>query len=441
MTLLFLQYTGQRVLFRDVGKRLSPLSILLLLFLNTGCAGDLFSPPRKAVHDQVDPVPPKAQIIIANNMVYQNNRAGVRVRGNVPVEISKCDVYQNGRAGINLEHSAKAIIKNNNIFQNSMAGIASNNAALLQIHRNLVHQNEQGGIRIRKGEKSQPAPDYVFLRHNKIFHNKQGGLYTIANTNFPIELTVSDNALYRNQEAGIRVENNVHMTVINNNLYKNGTAGVAAYASGDIPPMFDIYQNKIFFNQGAGVFVNAGITGQIGISNNLIYNNFRAGIASGLWGKSDNAFINLEIFHNTIVGNGSDTEGAGIRNDSKGRVIIKNNIVAYNFTTGIMTRACKKASYNLLFANGETSAEKDTSDNLSFLTDRMQQSGCIEGHWDILAPPRFINPDQYDFSLHEGSPAQNSADSIQTPYFLNIGSSDLGATLFLLPDEPLQERP
>ena len=341
-----------------------------------------------------------------------------------------------------LENSAEASIEDNNIFQNKMAGISANNATQILVKKSLIHQNGQGGIRIRKDEKSQPAPTYVSLQQNKIFLNKQGGIHTIANTPYPIQLTVSGNSIYRNQETGIRVEDNVRITAENNKIYKNKTAGISAYITADIPPVLDVYQNNIYFNSGAGIFIHGGITGQIGLSNNLIYGNHRAGIACGLWGETGNNRIDLEIFHNTIVGNGSDEEGAGIRNDSRGRVIIKNNIIAYNFTTGIMTYGCGDSSYNLLFANGETSAIEDTSSNLFFLTEKVQYSGCPgRQRGDVLGAPLFVNPDKYNFSLQEDSPAKNAADPINSSYFHSIVSRDIGASPLLLPADSLQERP
>lgn len=412
-----------------------------LLFTNSGCVNVSFFSSRDPVNNEKDPFTIKKQIIIAENTIYQNNRSGLRIRGNTPVNISKCDIYHNGTAGINLEHSAKVVIEKCNIFQNKGGGIAANNATQVLIKKSFVLQNEQGGIRIRQDKKAQPEPAYVLLKQNKIFLNKQGGIHTIANTPYPIQLTVSGNSIYRNLQTGIRIENNVRMTAVNNKIYKNGTAGISAYITADHPPVLDVYQNNIYFNSGAGIFIHSGITGKIGLSNNLIYNNHRAGIACGLWGETGSNLIDLEIFHNTIVANGSAEEGAGIRNDSRGDVIIKNNIIAYNFTTGIIARGCGDTSYNLLFANGETSTVEDTSSNLFFLTEKVQYAGCTGRQWgDVVAAPLFINPDQYNFSLQEDSPAKNAADTIKYPYFQDMQNRDLGASPFLT-TKSLQERP
>jgi hypothetical protein len=406
-----------------------------LLFLISGCTYlSFFSSTRVAVNQKKDPVTIEKQILIADNTIYQNNRSGLRIRGNTPVHISKCDIYQNGRAGINLEHSAGVSIEGCNIFQNKNSGIGANNALKILVQESVIHQNGKGGIRIRQDESPQQNPVSVSLLRNKIFLNGQGGVYSIANTSLPLQLFVSENAIYRNHKAGIRIENNIHMTAAKNEVYRNETAGISSYITADLPPMLDVYQNKIYFNRGAGIFIHSGITGRIGLSRNLVYNNYRAGIACGLWDEPGNELVDVEIFHNSIVGNGSDEEGAGIRNDSRGDVTIKNNIIAYNFTTGIMTRGCQGTSYNLLFANGETSNTKSATKGHSFLTEKVQYSGCSGRRWgDVLDAPLFVNPDQYNFALQENSPARNAADTLNAPYFQTVPGNDLGAIPFPSP--------
>ncbi len=413
------------------------LWIILSCCAITGCSNDIFNSPRIAL-DTVKKNPiPEAHVIITQNNIYQNNRSGIRTRGNMPIHIQKNNIYQNGQGGINLNYSARVRITDCTLSQNKNSGISADNAIHLQIKRNKILQNERGGIRIRSAQQLTPTNTSVTIENNSVFLNNNGGIHTVSDTSLPIRLHISGNSIYRNQKTGIRIEDNVHMTAFNNEIYKNSTSGIAAYSNKAVSPMLDAYQNKIFFNQGSGILIHSGITGQIGLSNNLVFNNYRGGIACGLWGESSNEQIDVEIFHNTIVANGSDAEGAGIRNDSIGNVKIKNNIIAYNFTTGIMTDKCWGSSYNLLFANGETSTTSELSTSpLSFLIDKKQYAGCQT--WqrgDVLDVPEFTNPDQYNFTLQMHSPAIGAAAPINSAYFHDTPSDNLGANLFLIPAE------
>ncbi len=433
-------------IYREI-RRLIPgsgplLLCLPLLFISSGCSGLLFPSKREDITVDKKHFAIKKQVIIADNTIYQNNRSGLRVRGNTPVYVTDCDIYQNGRAGINLEHSAEIVVEASNVFENKTSGIAANNASKLILKDTLIHQNNNGGIRIRQDMESLQKSTYVDLQQNKIFLNGEGGVHAIADTPDPIRMIVSGNDIYRNRKTGIRIEDNVQLTAKNNAIYSNGTAGIASYSSAGLPPKLDIYQNKIYFNLGSGIFIRSGITGKIGLSNNVIYNNYRAGIALGLLNQADDEQVDVEVFHNTIVGNGSNEEGAGIRNDSRGEVVIKNNIIAYNFTSGIMSDGCSGFSYNLLFANGETSNVKPDSEDFAYLTEKVQYSGCSGRQWgDVLAQPLFLNPDGYDFSLREDSPAGNAADTIHSPYFETFPNSDLGAASFSSSVGSTQEQP
>ncbi len=419
-----------------------PLLLCLpLLLANSGCSSLFFHSTRKNINIEEDHFTIEKEVIIAENTIYQNNRSGLRIRGNTPVSVTDCDIYQNGRAGINLEQSAEVAIEDSNVFKNKNSGIGANNASKIYLKNTMIHQNLNGGIRIRQDERAHQLSTYVALKQNKIFLNEEGGIDAVADTPGPIELIVFENEFYRNRKTGLRVEGNVHMIAGKNGFYSNGTAGIASYFSGGMAPMFDIYQNKIYFNLGSGIFVQSGVTGKTGISDNLIYNNYRAGIALGLLNQPENEQVDVEVYHNTIVGNGSNVEGAGIRNDSGRDVRIKNNIIAYNFTTGIMSDGCGGFSYNLLFANGETSNVKPDSEDFSYLTEKVQYSGCSGKQWgDVLAQPLFVNPDRYDFSLRDDSPAVNAADVIHSAYFDTFPSADMGATLSPSPAGSTQEQ-
>ncbi len=410
------------------------LSLVVSMAICSLCISCTHTGSSEQISMEGDNFPLSADILIADNTVYQNNRAGIQIRGDTPVKITDCEIHYNGRAGINLADSANTLIEDSNLFNNGTSGIVANNPLQVTVKNSLLHQNHRAGIRIRKNEKSTQGKTAGTLINNKIFLNERGGVHAIANGPYPVAIALLENEIYRNQEAGVRVEDNIHLTAFGNELYRNGTSGIASYITADQSPVLDVFQNKIYFNRGAGIFVHSGVTGDIGLSNNWIYNNYLAGISCGLWDGPELEKVDVKIYHNTIVSNGSNVGGAGIRNLSSGRVIIKNNVIAYNFTSGINTSGCRGISYNLLFANGDTSMAPADTSNRTFIAENEQYSGCSGKQWgDILADPLFLNPDRYDFSLQDGSPANSAADSIDTPYFNQFPNQNLGAYFLFQP--------
>jgi hypothetical protein len=249
-----------------------------------------------------------------------------------------------------------------------------------------------------------------------------------------VDLSMVGNDVCHNRNAGIRVENNTRLTARGNRIYDNGAAGIVSFES-EIPPRLDIYQNRVFFNRQAGIHAVNGITGSIGIRNNLIYNNLRSGIVCGLWSEPNTERLDLEVINNTLVSNGSSDQGAGIRNDSDGRVLIMNNIVAYNYVTGIRAKGCQGYSYNLVFANGDTGNCCDDPHSAPYWIERFQFQGCRErGEQDLICDPLFVNPDHYDFRLQDQSPAIDAGkdgdiyDDDSSPPSKGSARNDMGAT-------------
>jgi hypothetical protein len=403
--------------------------VLLTALLAGGCAGPKSPPP--VVDEQALS---RAGIVIADNAIYRNNRSGIQVRGDSPVKISACNIHQNGRAGINLDTAVNAMVEDSNLHANGTGGITADNPNQVMVRNCLLHGNRRAGIRIRKNDPRATGASTAELRGNKIFDNNRGGVHAIADGPTPIVIAVRDNRVYGNREAGVRVEDNVHLTAADNVFSGNGTSGLASYITADQSPVLDIYQNRIAFNRAAGIFVHSGVTGAIGISNNLIYNNYLSGISCGLWDGPEDETVNVRIYHNTIVANGGNGEGSGIRNLSSGTVMVRNNIIAYNLASGINTGFCSGMTNNLLFANGTTVASPDNGEPLPFLTEKEQYAGCSGRQWgDVLADPLFTDPERYDFRLQPESPAVGEAASVNSDYFSKQPNPDLGADPLLVP--------
>ena len=377
-------------------------------------------------------------VIFEDNELYQNNFAGIRVRGSIPVIIKRCNIYSNGRAGIVVDNQAQVMVTGCNVFQNRRAGIDIEEAAHTTIENSRIYENNRAGVRVwRSGEKEKHDLE-VKIANNKIYRNDRAGIRSMPKGDTNVNLAVVGNDIYQNKRAGVRVENSTYLTAKENEIHDNGTAGIISSES-VVPPKLDIYQNRVSFNGSAGIHVLNGVTGRIGIRNNWIFNNDLAGIVCGLWGNPNIELLNVEIINNTIVSNGSSGQGvgirgqgAGIRNDSKGKAIIMNNIVAYNFVTGIRTRGCYEFSYNLLFANGDVGNCCEDAHSAPNWIESLQLGGCWKrGKGDLIADPLFVDVDNYNFYLQDESPAIDAGyiyKDTSLPPSKGTNSNDIGAT-------------
>ncbi|MDY7036497.1 MAG: hypothetical protein SV375_10120, partial [Thermodesulfobacteriota bacterium] len=162
------------------------------------------------------------------------------------------------------------------------------------------------------------------------------------------------------------------------------------------------------------------------------FNNESSGVLCGLWSNPTIKILNVEIINNTVVSNGSRGQGAGIRNDSMGKAIIMNNIVAYNYVTGIRTRRCKDYSYNLLFANGDVGNCCEDPESAPYWIEKTQVAGCPgRGKGDIICDPLFVDPDNHNFFLQDESPAIDAGhiyEDTSLPPSKGAGRNDMGAT-------------
>ncbi len=351
-----------------------------------------------------------AGVIIENNKFYQNVLAGFRIKGSIPLHITACEFSENGRGGMDIEKQAKVTITDSKIFQNRRGGINIEDAAEIKVENSLIFDNWRGGMRLQKEKDPADKIMMVELKKNRIYLNREGGIRSQPYPDGKIKLTLLNNEIFENDEAGVRIENQTQLTARHNRIHHNGTAGIIAHDSIQSPTL-DIYQNTLNFNFGPGIHIYTGINGEVGIRNNWIYDNQRSGIILGFRETLFNRNIDIDIIHNTIVGNGSLDQGAGVRNDSNGQIQIINNIIAYNYVTGIRTSGCEDDySYNLMYANGKVPNCCNDPYSAPFWVEKIQYAGCSgRGKGELITDPLFIDPDNYDFRLKENSPAINAA--------------------------------
>lgn len=386
-------------------------------------------------------------IILEDNELFQNNLAGIRLRGSTRVAIKTCKIYSNGRAGIQCEKRSQVMVVGCDVFQNGRAGINIDKAVRTTIENNRIYLNKRAGVRILRAGGKEIRVSAVEIANNKIYRNDNAGIRSMPQpADVKVDLSIVGNNIYQNGRAGVRVENNTKLTAMGNRIYENGRAGIISSES-VFPPVLDIYQNRLSFNGTAGIHVVNGITGRVGIRNNWVFNNNLSGIVCGLWSNPRIRLLNIEIINNTVVSNGSRgpqlshmvvtgsnlDQGAGIRNDSMGKAVIMNNIVAYNYVSGIVTWRCREFSYNLLFANGDVGNCCESGDSIPYWVERYQLSGCPKrGKGDLISDPLFIDPDNYNFYLQDDSPAIDAGKDIfndtSFPPSKGMNRNDIGAT-------------
>ncbi len=165
------------------------------------------------------------------------------------------------------------------------------------------------------------------------------------------------------------------------------------------------------------------------IHDNLLYNNNASGVFFGQWGH-DLLRENITIYNNTVFNNGSEghwaglTGGIDIRSASISHLKVYNNIVTNN-------QGFEIASFAPADQAGELFTSKDITIFNNLITtpkflDPVESDYNLNyeytGSEIIQGDPMFVNPQDGDFTLQEGSPAINASVDTTEP-------RDLGADL------------
>ena len=177
---------------------------------------------------------PNSAALIAGNEMFDNQfpgatdkdrdapGIGVREYARPVIENNVC--YRNGAGigGINLDsHDQPLIIRNNILHNNRRAGIglrgiggAKTNIEAV-IENNKIYVNLKAGMRLSKIDK-------VKIVYNMIFDNRKAGI-AFLNVDKAI---IEDNEIFGNLTAGIRLLNVPSATLRRNHIYQNVTAGI-----------------------------------------------------------------------------------------------------------------------------------------------------------------------------------------------------------------------
>ncbi|MCL6583942.1 MAG: right-handed parallel beta-helix repeat-containing protein [bacterium] len=252
----------------------------------------------------------------------------------------------------------------------------------------------------------------VIIRNNIFRQNEPSGIYAGSS-----QLTIVGNHILKNAKAGIHLEKGSTLLIRSNIIESNKEAGISTLSK--IPNRIEVFGNRVFHNGRGGIDCQ-NATGKV--YNNVVYENKEAGIRG--------CIVPLEVINNTVVGNAQ--AGVSIDDQSK-EIIIKNNIIAFNGESGIMS-AQRGYSYNLLFAN----AEGEYCDPNLLPCIRSQHAGYEDeesfrkiGH--IIADPMFVDAKSHNYHLLPGSPAIDAGDGNPVyadknfPPSLGSERNDLGA--------------
>jgi hypothetical protein len=147
---------------------------------------------------------------------------GVREYARPVIENNVCYRNGSGIGGINLDsHDQPLIIRNNILHNNRRAGIglrgiggAKTNIEAV-IENNKIYVNLKAGMRLSKIDK-------VKIVYNTIFDNRKAG---IAFLNVD-EAIIEDNEIFGNLTSGMRLLNVPSATLRRNHIYQNVTAGI-----------------------------------------------------------------------------------------------------------------------------------------------------------------------------------------------------------------------
>ncbi len=172
--------------------------------------------------------------LIRNNEIFDNNFAGktakmrvapgigVREFGRPVIDSNLCYRNGSGIGAINFDSNDQPlIIRNNEIFNNKRAGIGLRAIGGVQtdiravVENNRVYGNFTSGMRFSK-------MDQVIVRYNAVFNNRRSGLgfYNLH------EAIIEDNEVYDNMTSGMRLLDVERGVLRRNHVYRNATAGI-----------------------------------------------------------------------------------------------------------------------------------------------------------------------------------------------------------------------
>ncbi|MBN1897884.1 MAG: right-handed parallel beta-helix repeat-containing protein, partial [Spirochaetes bacterium] len=224
---------------------------------------------------------------IKHNEIWSNTRNGIYMSGGYDMTIKSNNLFKNGLAGLWLDGVGKKyFITNNQINSNTAYGLYLDGAGTNIIMENSIFGSQDRGIYVKSANnliKSNLIRDAVLsgivmtnyapntkVFQNRIVYNKTG--ITFKNTT---SCSLFRNAIFRNSEEGILLENGDEIEIINNSIASNGYAATRDGLKVDSSCEDVIIKNNIIVHsEGYGLNVEGG--GNVDI---LTYNDIFSNLA------------------------------------------------------------------------------------------------------------------------------------------------------------------
>ena len=305
-------------------------------------------------------------IIISDNIIHDNGRAGLYVRGN-NITLTGFNIYNNGGYGIDIA-GLNITVTNNNITNNGNAGIVVNSANATVIGNNATNNGNRGfngwswdgisitgaNVTVTGNNATNNSRTGITVNGNnaQILQNNiiQNGGYGISATG--LNATISGNNVTNNGNAGI-VVNGDYGFVAENNVAINGNRGFSGWSWDGIyvrGNYVKILQNSIIQNNGYGINA-AGLN--LTISENTVSSNGRDGITV----NGANATI--------ILNNVTSNSGSGVYVNSVD-VTVSGNIATNNQYGIYLYNSTGTAQSNDLAGNQYAIYLSNSSVNVNF---------------------------------------------------------------------------
>ncbi|MBU0506698.1 right-handed parallel beta-helix repeat-containing protein [bacterium] len=358
-----------------------------------------------------------ARNIIIEGLNIKNSPAfGIVVYGaSKDIIIRNNSIANTGSSGINLQFGPKRVLVENNDVSFSCARSmqenisAKNSVSHIAIINNNVHDTyNDAGICI--------AASNVYVGHNKLDRIHTGAIYLTP------ESTGNENVW------------------VNSNMIHDNTYGDCIRIASEMRGAWEnvAVTNNICDNTVRGIWI-AGYFHLLGDA---------AHLDPAVDGVPMN---NIRVLNNTVYNMGSDEVGYGVgfemTNPAATNVYVANNIFskAYSHTTmfqyvfsdeakTIIDENIIKFENNITYCDNST--DLDEEGNLACLTDKPSK---FPGELSLQKDPLFVDPENDDFRLAEGSPARDAglyvADSPQYDFECDLRNYKTNTTIDIGADE------
>jgi hypothetical protein len=278
--------------------------------------------------------------------------------------------------GILVDESENIIIENNYTYNTASSGIGVWGCDNVVVDNNEVH------LACNDGEQeciTVAVTTNFKIRNNHVHH---GGPGSIGGEGIDGKDGASNGKIY------------------NNHVHHLNRLGIYIDAWDTHTNNIDVYNNIIHDCADAdGIALaseSGGLLEDIGVYNNLVYNNGENGISVNINGDSPtHPMKDITIINNTIYNNGRPEWGGGIAVDNRDvqNLIIRNNILSQNIVYQLIVEGVPMANliidHNII--HGFRGYEQE-----------------IRGDYYIEGKPLFVSVGAGDFRLLQGSPAIDS---------------------------------